>query len=390
MASDSDGGARDGTAAVSDGQQAKRRATLAGMLINLPLGIGKIVVGTLGQSQSLVADGVHSLSDLLGDVTVMLAIRYGGRAPDENHPYGHGRFETFATIVVAALLVAAGAGIALDALSRLFAPERLGEPGPLALAAALLSIGLKEGLYWYTIGVARRTGSAMIAANAWHHRSDALSSLVAVLGIGGSMAGLVYLDAVAAIVIAAMLTHVAWTHGWPAARELVDTGLEREEMRAIRRALEEVPGVLGSRDLRTRQMGPIALADVSVFVDPHITVSEAHRISEAARARLVARFDTLTEVVVHVEPAGHAEGYGAHHAPLRDELLRRLTKVWRGIPEAERIEAVRFDYLEDGIDVEVVLPLRSVADPDGLRRVLSERARREIPEIRGLRLSLVA
>jgi cation diffusion facilitator family transporter len=376
-------------AAADAGQRSKRRATLAGLLINLPLGLGKIVVGIFGQSQSLVADGVHSLSDLLGDVTVLLAIRYGGRAPDANHPYGHGRFETFATIVVAILLVLTGAGIVLDAVGRLFAPERLGEPGLVPLIVALLSMTLKEGLYWYTIHVARRTGSALIAANAWHHRSDALSSFVAVLGIGGSMAGLVYLDAVAAIVIAAMLVHVAWTHGWPAARELVDTALAQEEMRAIRRELEGVPGVLGSRDLRTRQMGPVAIADVSVSVDPHITISEAHRISEAVRARLVTRFDALTEVVVHVEPAGHAEGYGAHHAPLRDELLHGLTETWRGIPEAESIEAVRLDYLEDGIDVEVVLPLHSVADPDSLRRVLSERAIREIPEIRGLRLSLV-
>lgn len=344
-------------------RQAKSRVSWLGLWINLPLGLGKIVLGWLGQSQALVADGVHSLSDLLGDIAVLVAIRQGAAAPDVEHPYGHGRFETLATVFVAVLLLAAGAGIAIDALFGLFKPERLGSPGFLALGAALASLLIKEALYRRTMTVARRTRSALLAANAWHHRSDALSSGVALLGILGAMAGLLYLDAVAAIVIAAMLGHVAWRHGWPALQELVDTGLDQGGRAEIAREIMAVPGVRGMRQLRTRQSGPVALADVAVFVDPLISISEAHRISEAVSARLVERVDAVTQVVVHVEPAGHADSAAARDVPLRPEIEAELDRAWAGIPAAERRLGLRLDYLDQGVEVTAILPIGSVASP---------------------------
>lgn len=339
------------------GQKQKHKASITGLLINLPLGIGKVLVGLIGQSQSLVADGIHSLSDTISDIVVILAVYHGGRAPDDNHPYGHGRFETLATVVVAALLLVAGVGIVVDAVSRMFEPERLGTPGWLVLVVAGLSFVLKEGLYRYTIRVARRTRSPLIAANAWHHRSDAFSSGVAVIGIGGSMMGLAYLDAVAAIIIAAMLCHVAWSHGWPAMLELADTGLDRDGRDEIRRELMKVPGVHGMRNLRTRNIGHAAFADVSVLVDPAITVTEAHRISEAVSARLVERVDALTEITVHVEPDGHADAPSALTLPLRKTVEKQLQDALTGVPGAEWISGLRLHYLDDAIDVDIELPL---------------------------------
>lgn len=371
-------------------RQAKSRVSWLGLWINLPLGLGKIVLGVLGQSQALVADGVHSLSDLLSDIAVLVAISQGAVAPDVDHPYGHGRFETLATVFVAALLLVTGAGIAIDALLGLFRPERLGAPGVLALSAALASLTIKEALYRRTMKVARRTRSALLAANAWHHRSDALSSGVALLGILGAMAGLAYLDAVAAIVIAAMLGHVAWRHGRPALHELVDTGLDQGGRAEIAREIMAVPGVRGMRQLRTRQSGPVAFADVAVLVDPLISISEAHRISEAVSARLVERVDALTQVVVHVEPAGHAESAAAREVPLRPEIEAALDRAWADIPAAARRLGLRLDYLDQGVEVTAVLPIGSVTTPAeaaALEQQLAS-ATAPLPHIERLQLQL--
>jgi len=370
--------------------RAKRRVSWLGLWVNLPLGLGKILFGLLGQSQALVADGAHSLSDLLSDIAVLVAISQGAVAPDVDHPYGHGRFETLATVFVAALLLITGAGIAIDALLGLFRPERLGAPGILALSAAIASLAIKEALYRWTMKVARRTRSALLAANAWHHRSDALSSGVAVLGILGAMAGLAYLDAVAAIVIAAMLAHVAWRHGRPALAELVDTSLDQGGRAEIAREIMAVPGVRGMRQLRTRQSGPVALADVAVLVDPLISISEAHRISEAVSDRLVERVDALNQVVVHVEPAGHAESAAARNVPLRPEIEAALDRAWADIPAAARRLGLRLDYLDRGVEVTVVLPVGSVAstaEARTLERQLAGAAA-DLPHIEKLHLQL--
>ncbi len=371
-------------------RDAKIRVSWLGLLVNLPLGAGKIVLGVLGQSQALVADGVHSLSDLLSDIAVLFAVRQGAVGPDVDHPYGHGRFETVGTVFVAALLLLVGLGIAGDAVRGLFMPERLGAPGPLALAAALLSLLVKELLYRRTMAVARDTRSRLIAANAWHHRSDALSSGVALVGIAGAIAGLAVLDAVAAIIIAVMLTHVAFQHAWPALKELVDTGLDRDERALISTEIMRVPGVRGMRQLRTRHSGAAALADVAVFVDPLISVSEAHHISEAVSARLVANVDLLTQVVVHVEPAGHADADAALALPLRPEVETALHEAWAGIAEASRISALDLAFLAHGIEVTVVMPLDAVASAEAAMR-LAERlssAARGLSYIVAIRLRL--
>jgi cation diffusion facilitator family transporter len=368
--------------------RAKRRVTWAGFAVNLPLALGKIAIGVLANSQALVADGVHSLADLASDVTVLWALSHSARGPDSEHPYGHGRFETLATLAVAAALILAALGILYDAGARMLSAAPAEAPGGLALVAALFSLLVKEALYQATARVGRRTGSALIAANAWHHRSDALSSVVAGVGIAGGMAGWPLLDPAAAAVIAAMLLRVAWVHGRPAVHELVDSQATESDRAEIDRLLRASPGVTGLRDLRVRQHGTALIADASLLVDPEITVTEGHRISEAAQARVVAAVPALEQIVLHVEPQGHAEGFGATEAPLRDEVegtvRALLAEGWPGIA----VLNLRLGYFDEGIAVEIVatLPPAEAARQTAIEAELAARLRRRLPSLLELHL----
>ena len=281
---------------------AKRRVTLVGAVVNLLLSVGKILGGVVGQSQALIADGVHSLSDLLSDALVLFASRWGSLEADHNHPYGHARIETLATLGVGLLLLALGAGFLIDSIGRLLDPERLLTPGWLAFGIAVLSVLTKEGLYHYTVRVARQTGSALLRANAWHHRSDAFSSVVVIIGIGGALAGLLWLDAVAAAIVGIMLGWVGWRLLGEAATELVDTGLSERELEALAGTIDTVDGVRGHGRLRSRRMGGRIFVDVRVEVDQAISVQAGHQIAEQVRRRVIDQLPGNADVVVCLRP----------------------------------------------------------------------------------------
>lgn len=289
-----------------DGREERKRTTqqvtLVGALINTLLSVVKIAVGLIAQSQALVADGIHSLSDLLSDVLVYVAAQHAGHGPDSDHPYGHGRFETAATLGLGILLVMVALGISWDAVSRLFTPEKLLHPGPMALYAAALSIVAKEALYHYTVRAARRIRSDMLQANAWHHRSDAASSIVVLVGVAGTMAGLPYLDAIAAFAVGLMVAKIGWDLGWPAFQELVDEGLDEDRIKYIREIIFAVGGVDAIHMLRTRKIGGLASADVHVLVAPWISVSEGHMISQLVTDQLLLEVEELSDVTVHIDP----------------------------------------------------------------------------------------
>lgn len=282
---------------------AKRRVTLIGAVINLLLSIGKIAGGIVGQSQALIADGVHSLSDLLSDALVLFASRWGSLEADHNHPYGHARIETLATLGVGLLLLALGAGFLIDSVGRLLVPERLLTPGWLAFGIAVLSVLVKEGLYHYTVRVARQTGSALLRANAWHHRSDAFSSVVVIIGIGGALAGMLWLDAVAAAIVGLMLGWVGWRLLGEAATELVDTGLSDRELEALAETIDAVVGVCGHGRLRSRRMGGRIFVDVRIEVDQTISVRAGCQIAEQVRRRVIDQLPGNADVVVCLRPA---------------------------------------------------------------------------------------
>lgn len=281
---------------------AKKRVTVVGAIANLLLAIGKIIAGVLGQSQALIADGFHSLSDLASDVLVLIAARWGSHGADENHPYGHARIETAATAIIGFLLLAVAAGFMIDSVGRLMEPERLLQPGWLALVAAVVSVGVKEWLYHYTVRVARKTGSPLIAANAWHHRTDALSSLVVIVGVAGAIFGLVWLDAVAAIVVAIMVGWVGWRFVASSVAELVDTGLSEQRLDDLDDLIRSVEGVRGYRQLRTRRMGGQAFMDVQILLDGELSLNEADQVAIRVQRVLIAEVPEMSDVVVSVRP----------------------------------------------------------------------------------------
>jgi len=360
-----------------------RRVTVVGAVLDLVLGVAKIAVGWLNHSQALVADGVHSLSDLATDVMVLFAAKHASADADEEHPYGHARIETVATVGLGIALLAVAAGIAYDAVSRLFEPERLLTPGWLSLAVASISIVSKEGIYHYTIRAARRLRSNLLRANAWHSRSDAISSVVVVIGVAGTMAGLNYLDAVAAVGVAFMVAKIGWDLAWASVRELVDTGLNREQVEQIRDTIASVTGVRDLHLLRTRRMGSDALVDVHIQVDPTLSVSEGHHVSETVRRRLIEGIDEVSDVMVHIDPENDETAQPCGHLPLRRELMTKLEAAWHDVPAANHIQKVTMHYLSGRVHLELFVPLQELATIEAARAEASalEQAARRVPEV---------
>lgn len=362
---------------------AMRRVTVIGALINIVVSTAQIAGGIFTQSQALIADGLHTLSDLISDAVVLFAAKHGSQDADEQHPYGHRRIETLGSVFVGVALIGVAAAIGFSAGERLFNPSRLLSPEPLALAFAALAIISKEALYHYTMHVAKRVRSSLLRANAWHHRSDVFSSLVVFVGIGGTLLGLHYLDAIAAIVVAVMIARIGWQLAVSGARELIDTALDPEEVDAIRRTILATDGVSGLHMLRTRRMGGEALADVHILVNSRISVSEGHRIAETVEQRLIAEFEEVSDVTVHIDPEDDEREAACAGLPLRSELLRRLRAKWKGITPAQRLENVALHYLDGHVHLELFLALEEPANVDEARRIGRElsAASKSLPEV---------
>lgn len=364
--------------------RAMRKVTLVGSAVDLTLGVLKLIFGFLANSQALIADGVHSLSDLATDFMVLFAAKHGSRDADETHPYGHGRFETLATVALGIALIAVAAGIVWDAVDRLFHPEELLEPGIWALVVAIVSVFSKEWIYHYTMGVAKKLKSSMLKANAWHSRTDAISSIVVVIGVGGTMAGLEYLDSIAAVLVGAMIAKIGWDLAWDSVHELVDTALEPERVELIRREILAVGGVRELHMLRTRMMGGEALVDVHVIVDPKLSVSEGHYIGERVRKRLIDEVEEVTDVMVHVDPEDDEKMKPSLGLPSRSWTRTRLEERWEAFPLAQKIERIVLHYLDGKLEVEVCFPLAAQPTSDEERtqlRSMRERAL-EVEQVR--------
>ena len=349
-----------------------RRVTLVGAGVDLILALAKVGGGLAAQSQSLVADGVHSISDLVTDLLVLLAAKLARAKPDADHPYGHERIETAATVALGVVLILIGAGIAFDSLWRLFHPEKLQIPAWWAMAIAAVSVAFKEAVYHYTMRAARRFRSKLLEANAWHARSDAASSIVVIVGVGGALLGLGYLDAIAAVVVSGMIGRMGYRLARQSVEELIDTGLEPDQVEAIRGALMKVDGVRDLHMLRTRQMGPKSLVDVHILLDDSkLSVSEGHQISETARAELIREFRDIEDVTVHIDPEDDEEVAQGRHLGLRGEIETKLRAAWSDLPEAAAIRRITLHYLDGRIQVEVELPLDLALGhgaPESIRR----------------------
>jgi len=297
---------------------AATRSTWVSVGVNLILTVTQIVVGVLAKSQGLVADGIHSLSDLVADFVVLFASHHSKKDADVDHPYGHHRFETAASLALGALLLAVGLGMLWSAFRKLEAPETVQTVHVLALWVAGAALIAKELLFRYMLSVAKRVKSSMLVANAWHARSDAASSLVVGIGIIGNLAGYPILDPIAALIVGFMVTRMGWGFGWDALHDLMDRAVDEQEVQAIRRTLLETPGVSGVHDVRTRKMGDMIVVDAHIEVDAQISVEAGHDIAVAARHRVLQRHRVLN-LMTHVDPWRRPD---LDHAPAAEAVVR--------------------------------------------------------------------
>ena len=280
---------------------AASRSTWVSVAVNLILTVTQVVVGGLSRSQGLVADGIHSLSDLVADFVVLFASHHAKKDADEDHPYGHQRFETAASLVLGGLLLAVGVGMLWSAFRKLEEPDTVQKVHVVALWVAGGALIAKEVLFRYMLSVAKRVKSSMLVANAWHARSDAASSLVVGIGIIGNLAGYPILDPIAALIVGFMVAKMGWGFGWDAMHDLMDRSVDEEEVQAIRKTLIDTSGVKNVHDVRTRKMGDMIVVDAHIEVDASISVEAGHEIAVDARQRVLQRHRVLN-LMTHVDP----------------------------------------------------------------------------------------
>ena len=290
--------------------QAAKKSTTVSVIVNVFLTLTQVATGIVSGSQGLIADGIHSLSDLVADFVVLFANHHSQKAPDADHHYGHQRYETAASLTLGALLLVVGSGMLWAAFRKIEQPDSIQQVKLVALWAALGALIVKELLFRYMLGVGQRVRSSMLIANAWHARSDAAASLVVTIGIGGNLLGYHLLDPVAAMLVGFMVGKMGWTFAWDALHDLMDRAVDEEAVQSIRQTLSETPGVLGWHELKTRKMGDLILADVHLEIDADMTVAQGHDIALDARRRVMEQHGVLN-LMTHVDPAKAGAAQGA-------------------------------------------------------------------------------
>ena len=328
-------------ASTASAKREAQRITLIGAALDGVLGVAKLVIGKLVGSQALIADGIHSLSDLVTDAFVLVATHYGRQAPDRSHPWGHERIETLGTLVLGSLLLAVAGAIGWEGILRswelMFGSLTIPLPGALGIGIAIISLLGKEGIFRATLKIARKQKSKLLEANAWHSRSDALSTVAVLIGLIGTQLGASWLDGIAAVVVGVMVGKIGASLAWEASRELIDTALPREQQHAMRECLLSLPEVRGAHDLRSRTLAGRIVLEVHLLVAPRISVSEGHAIGHHAVARLKAEFPQLSDVLYHIDPEddshlGQAQPTLKQSLPLRSDIIAALDECWQQSP----------------------------------------------------------
>lgn len=279
------------------------RVTLVGSAVNLLLVVFKLWAGYLSKSQALIADGIHSLSDLFSDLVVYLGLKWSGKQEDSDHPYGHARFETISSMIVGLFLILVGGGIAYNAISSIYDHEP-SVPGSFAIYVALASVVFKELLYWFTLAVGKRLRSLALIGNAWHHRSDALSSVAVLIGVGATYINPSWhlADTFAALIVIYFVARVGANLVWTAFKELTDTAPDQEVLDAMHTTSAAVEGVREVHDMRARLSGSQIFVELHVVVDPNLSVRDGHAISRAVKHRILDEFADVTRVITHIDP----------------------------------------------------------------------------------------
>ena len=329
------------------------KVTLIGTASNLILSIIKFAGGIIGHSAAMIADATHSVSDLLTDMIVLIMLKVGQKPKDEDHPYGHGKAETLGTTVVGFIIISVGIGLAYEAWEMIQSGiARI--PEPLAAGTALISIFIKEWLFRYTRSVGEKSNNSLLLANAWHHRSDAISSIAALVGIIGAMLGFPALDPIAATMVAFMIMKVGYELTLGGFRDLMDTALDEKDTQSIQVAIDDVSGVLKSHDLRTRKIGGEILMDVHIQVDSDLTVTEGHEVAERVRRKLIKNYPNTQDVLVHVDGYDDSEVESIYNIS-RDDVEFLLTSILANTDGKLKKTQLRIHHLKGKNIVELYL-----------------------------------
>jgi cation diffusion facilitator family transporter len=324
---------------------------------NLLLAVSKVIFGLLGRSHALFADGIDSFADLFSDFLMIMAVKVGSHAPDQEHPYGHGRIETIIAMVLAIILLISG-GVIIFNVWHSILRAHLVKPKVYTLIIAGISVLFNEGLFHYIARVGKQIYSNALNVSAWHHRGDALSSVVVLLGIGGSILGLRYLDSIAAIIVALLIIRMAVQMIWRSVRELIDTAVDQSTLQKINASIVQVHGVYAVHQLRTRSLGGLIFVEVHVLVDPHISVSEGHFVANKVMEKIQVNVPKVADVLVHVDVEDDEKINIKFDLPSREELQIILQQRWQNLPGHDEIKQFNLHYLHNKVEVEILLPVQ--------------------------------
>lgn len=363
------------------------KVTLLGLAANLILALAKGFIGIIANSSALIADAGHSVSDLLSDGITLWAVRMSGIPKDKNHPYGHGKFETVGTFIIALLLLFTGIGVAGHVFNRMDASV---VPGTIALWMAGIAIIVKEALFHVTRMVGRRTGSRVLMANAWHHRSDAISSVAALLGIAGAQLGIPLMDPIAGMLVAGLIIKTGIDIGYESIRELTDETVEEDVISELGKIMSGIEGVDHYHEMRARRMGPHLLVDLHIQVDSMMSISAAHQVAERVRLEILEKLPAVNEVLVHVDAEDDHVGDEGSEL-LQDIVLMRpqgeiendVKKVLAEIPEIQGITHIYCHYLNQKLTVQVNILLDAEMRIRDAQKIASA-ARRKIEQIKDI------
>jgi len=333
------------------------KITWLGLVTNLALAIAKGLIGIISQSSALIADSGHSFSDLLSDAITIWAVRISSIPKDENHPYGHGKFETIGTFFVSIMLILTGVGVAWHVLNKINTPYI---PGIAALWMAGIAIVIKETLFHLTKLASKRTGSRILLANAWHHRSDAISSVAALIGIGGSQLGIPLMDPIAGVLVAGLIIKTGIDIGYESIKELTDENVEEEIISKLEKIMTNIEGVEHFHEMRARKMGPNILVDLHIQVNSTMSISSAHQVAERVRFRILRELPIVNEVLVHVDAEDDFEeeqnfSIQSENILMRpqDEIENDVKNAIKKIPEILGITHIYCHYLNKKLSVQV-------------------------------------
>ncbi len=348
---------------IDQRQRTIKKVTFVGIVVNILLAAAQIVSGWLAHSQALVADGLHTLADLMSDFVVLVTAHHAAKEADEDHPYGHARLETLSSIFLGVALIAVAVGMGYRGIESMASAQAY-ETHSYALIFAALAIVSKEFLYQYTIRNARKIKSTLLESNALHHRSDVFSSIVVVIGVGAQVAGIANMDALAAIIVSIMISLMGIHLVKKAFSELIDTSLDQQLVEQIRQHIENTDGVIAVHRLRSRSMGGMGYIDTEIRVNPHLSVSEAHFISLYIENTIKSKFSEIIDVTVHIDPVAESDHDDILKLPTRSELLFSLYSAWEGVQGSEQVRNIHLHYLTDAIEIDVILPLQNASNPD--------------------------